>query len=122
MMHLIRLHCTKFYVAYTLAYVIFLFFARALYPGLVYVMIVCHFLQRDSVQVLLGMATAHMILKQVPRARNQLQRVTKMIWTSADAEDFEKSWLLLADIYIQTNKLDVATDILKKCVTYNKVS
>ena len=85
-------------------------------------MIVCYFLQRDSVQVLLGMATAHMILKQVPRARNQLKRVTKMTWTSADAEDFEKSWLLLADIYIQTNKLDVATDILKKCVTYNKVS
>ena len=79
-------------------------------------------LQRDSVQVLLGMATAHMILKQIPRARNQLKRVTKMTWTSADAEDFEKSWLLLADIYIQTNKLDVATDILKKCVVNNMVS
>lgn len=76
--------------------------------------------ERDSVSVLLGVATAHMLLKQVPRARNQLKRLSKMTWTSADAEDLEKSWLLLADIYIQNNKPDVAIEVLKKCTTYNQ--
>ena len=67
------------------------------------------------------MATAHMILKQIPRARNQLKRIAKMTWNSLDAEEFEKSWLLLADIYIQTNKLDMAIELLKKCISYNQV-
>ena len=62
-----------------------------------------------------------MILKQIPRARNQLKRIAKMTWNSVDAEEFEKSWLLLADIYIQTNKLDMAIELLKKCINYNKV-
>ena len=39
-----------------------------------------------------------------------------------EAEYFEKSWLLLADIYIQTSKFDTATDLLKRCLLYNKVS
>ena len=39
-----------------------------------------------------------------------------------EAEYFEKSWLLLADIYIQTSKFNTATDLLKRCLQYNKVS
>lgn len=39
-----------------------------------------------------------------------------------DAEDLEKSWLLLADIYIQSGKYDMAQELLKKCLQYNKVS
>jgi hypothetical protein len=42
-----------------------------------------------------------MLLKQPPKARNQLKRIAKMEWDSEYSEDFEKSWLLLADIYIQ---------------------
>lgn len=38
-----------------------------------------------------------------------------------DAEDLEKSWLLLADIYIQSGKYDMATELLKRCLQYNKV-
>ncbi len=38
--------------------------------------------QRDNVSALLGIATAHMILKQTPRARNQLKRIAKMQWNS----------------------------------------
>lgn len=62
-----------------------------------------------------------MILKQVPRARNQLKRVAKMQWTTEHAEEFEQSWLLLADVYIQTGKYDMAIELLKKCTNYNKV-
>jgi len=48
-----------------------------------------------------GIAIAYMHLKQPPRARNQLKRIAKLDWTSEMGEEFERSWLLLADIYIQ---------------------
>jgi len=42
-----------------------------------------------------------MLLKQPPRARNQLKRVTKLEWTEEFSNEFEKCWLLLADLYIK---------------------
>ncbi|ESO93623.1 hypothetical protein LOTGIDRAFT_189817 [Lottia gigantea] len=78
--------------------------------------------ERDHVGALYGMAAAYMVLKQTPRARNQLKRVAKNNWTMQDAEDLEKSWLLLADIYIQSGKFDMATELLKKCLYHNKAS
>lgn len=78
-------------------------------------------LQKDHVPALLAMATAYMILKQTPRARNQLKRIAKMNWNIIDAEEFEKSWLLLADIYIQSGKYDMAGELLKRCLRHNKV-
>ena len=69
----------------------------------------------------MGIASAHMILKQVPRARNQLKIASKVPWMPENAQDFEQAWLLLADIFIQSGKYDVALDLLKKCVMYNKV-
>ena len=77
------------------------------------------FLQKDHVPALLGMATAHMILKQTPRARNQLKRIAKMNWNPIDAEDFERSWLLLADIYIQSAKYDMAEELIK-CLMFQR--
>ncbi|XP_041371664.1 tetratricopeptide repeat protein 21B-like [Gigantopelta aegis] len=76
--------------------------------------------ERDHVGALYGMAAAYMVLKQTPRARNQLKRVQKNVWTIQDADDLEKSWLLLGDIYIQSGKYDMATDLLKRCLQYNK--
>jgi len=63
-----------------------------------------------------------MMLKQSPRARNQLKRLMKAPWNMEDAEDLEKAWLLMADIYIQSNKHDLALETLKKAIAYNKVS
>ncbi|KAK2509919.1 hypothetical protein MC885_009975 [Smutsia gigantea] len=76
--------------------------------------------EKDHIPALLGMATAYMILKQTPRARNQLKRIAKMNWNAVDAEDFEKSWLLLADIYIQSAKYDMAEELLKRCLRHNR--
>ncbi|XP_066468231.1 tetratricopeptide repeat protein 21B isoform X2 [Tiliqua scincoides] len=76
--------------------------------------------EKDHVPSLLGMATAYMILKQTPRARNQLKRISKMNWNPIDAEEFEKSWLLLADIYIQSAKYDMASELLKRCLRHNR--
>ncbi|XP_066543938.1 tetratricopeptide repeat protein 21B isoform X2 [Amia ocellicauda] len=78
--------------------------------------------EKDHVPALLGMATAYMILKQTPRARNQLKRIAKMNWNAIDADEFEKSWLLLADIYIQSGKYDMAGELLKRCLRHNKSS
>lgn len=39
----------------------------------------------------------------------------------AEADDLEKSWLLLADIYCQGGKFDLASELLRRCVQYNKV-
>jgi tetratricopeptide (TPR) repeat protein len=74
------------------------------------------------VGALVGVATGHMILKQTPRARNQLKRIAKTPWTSQEAESFERGWLLLADVYVQTGKYDMAIELLKKCLQYNQVN
>uniref|UniRef100_A0A7N8WU19 Tetratricopeptide repeat protein 21B n=1 Tax=Mastacembelus armatus TaxID=205130 RepID=A0A7N8WU19_9TELE len=76
--------------------------------------------EKDHMSALLAMATAYMMLKQTPRARNQLKRIAKMNWTIVDADEFEKSWLLLADIYIHSGKYDMAGDLLKRCLNHNK--
>ena len=80
-----------------------------------------------------------MLLKQPPRARNQLKRLAKMDWAMEYADEFERAWLLLADIYIQVRldrflksskkyltswtqggKYDLATELLKKVIQFNK--
>ncbi|XP_078408432.1 tetratricopeptide repeat protein 21B isoform X2 [Cetorhinus maximus] len=76
--------------------------------------------EKDHIPALFGMATAYMILKQTPRARNQLKRIAKLNWNAIDAEELEKSWLLLADVYIQSGKFDMAVELLKRCLRHNK--
>ena len=71
---------------------------------------------RENVGAVLGMATAYQLLKQTPRARNQLKRVAKHSWNFEDAEHLERCWLLLADIYIQGGKYDMATELLRKVI------
>ncbi|XP_050699357.1 tetratricopeptide repeat protein 21B-like [Eriocheir sinensis] len=75
---------------------------------------------KEHVGAILGMATAYMILKQTPRARNQLKRLAKAMWNFEDAEYLERCWLLLADIYVQTGKYDMATELLKRVLQHNR--
>ncbi|XP_020826210.1 tetratricopeptide repeat protein 21A isoform X1 [Phascolarctos cinereus] len=77
-------------------------------------------MEKESVPALLAMAQAYMILKQTPKARTQLKRLAKAPWALADAEDLEKSWVLLADVYCQSGKFDIASELLRRCVQYNK--
>ncbi|XP_053324276.1 tetratricopeptide repeat protein 21A [Spea bombifrons] len=76
--------------------------------------------EKEDASSILAVAQAYMILKQTPRARNQLKRLSKFNWSLAEAEDLEKSWLLLADVYIKSGKYDMATELLKHCLLYNK--
>lgn len=75
---------------------------------------------KEHVGPILGLATAHIILKQSQRAKNQLKRVAKNVWTFEDGEYLERCWLILADLYIQANKSDIAQDFLEKVITHNK--
>ncbi|XP_076827471.1 tetratricopeptide repeat protein 21B [Brachyhypopomus gauderio] len=59
-------------------------------------------------------------LKQSPRARNFLKRISKAQWTPAIAEDFEKSCLLLTDMYIKMGKSANAEKLLDDCIRHNK--
>uniref|UniRef100_A0A8D2HGL1 Tetratricopeptide repeat domain 21A n=1 Tax=Urocitellus parryii TaxID=9999 RepID=A0A8D2HGL1_UROPR len=76
--------------------------------------------EKDNTPALLAMSQAYMLLKQIPKARTQLKRLAKVAWSLAEAEDLEKSWLLLADIYCQGGKYDLASELLRRCIQYNK--
>ena len=43
-----------------------------------------------------------------------------MPFVQPSAAEFEKSWLLLADIYISNGKYDLAQDLCRRCLQYNK--
>ncbi len=101
-------------------------------------------MQKESSSVLLLSATAFVILKQAPKARNNLKRLCKISWNIRIAEDMERGWMLLADMYMQVSatsthayivytlylmhasvyqsgKYDLAIELLKRCLKYNKV-
>ncbi|KAF7708887.1 tetratricopeptide repeat protein 21B isoform X2 [Silurus meridionalis] len=69
--------------------------------------------------LLLIVAQALLLLKQAPKARNFLKRINKMNWSSGIAENFEKSCLLLADMYIKSGKYVNADKLLDDCIRYN---
>ncbi|XP_019763181.2 tetratricopeptide repeat protein 21B isoform X1 [Dendroctonus ponderosae] len=75
---------------------------------------------KENLGAILGMSTAYTLLKQQQRAKNQLKRVVKNAWNFEDAHYLEKCWLLLADQYIQSNKLDSANELIAKVVQHNK--
>lgn len=74
----------------------------------------------DNVPALLAMATAFMMMKQTPKARNQLKRISKMSYNVSEADEFERSWLMLVDIHVQGGKYDLAQELCRKCLKYNK--
>ncbi len=74
----------------------------------------------DYVPGLLAAAYAQFLLKQESKARNVLKRLNKLPFRSEDADDFEKAWLLMADMYIQSGKFDVAKDFCQQCLSRNK--
>ena len=75
---------------------------------------------RDHIGTAVGLAVAYVLLKQVPRARNELKRFAKNVWNFEDVEYLEWCWLLLADIYIQNNKYYMASELLHHVLQHNK--
>lgn len=76
--------------------------------------------ERDCVPVLLALAAGFTLQKQTAKARNYLKRVHKMPYNAEEGEDFERSWLLLADIHIAGGKFDLAQELCRRAIQYNK--
>lgn len=75
---------------------------------------------KDNLPAMLGVSTAYMIEKAPNKARNYLKRMAKMPYNQEYAEEFESAYLMLADIYIGRGKFDLAQELCKKCLGYNK--
>ena len=75
---------------------------------------------KNFVPALLCMATAFMLNKQIPKARNQLKRISKLPYDPEYASDFENAYLMLSGIYIRTKKFDLALQLCKRCLEHNK--
>ena len=74
----------------------------------------------EYVPALVALAYAFQLTKQTPKARQTLKRISKMDMRVGWEDDFERGWLILADIYISGGKFDLAQELLKKILEINK--
>jgi len=75
--------------------------------------------QKDYIPALLGMAQAFLIDGQHTKAKNALKRLTKLPFSHDFADDLEHGYLLLADMYVNKNKFDLAEDLCNRCLKFN---
>ena len=74
----------------------------------------------DNVPALLAMSSCFLMLKQTPKARNQLKRIAKLPFNSGEADEFERSWLLFAEINMKDKKrFEEARELCRKALKYN---
>merc|ERR1711988_1483744 len=76
--------------------------------------------ERDYLPALVSLSQAYLMLKQAPKARNHLKRVAKMQFVADLADDFERGWLMLSDVYIAGGKYDLAEELCRRCLASNK--
>ena len=69
---------------------------------------------------LVCLSQCYLMLKQPPKARNHLKRIAKMQFVAEYAEDFERGWLMLSDVFIASAKYDLAEELCKRCIVSNK--
>uniref|UniRef100_A0A8C2HW90 Tetratricopeptide repeat domain 21A n=1 Tax=Cyprinus carpio TaxID=7962 RepID=A0A8C2HW90_CYPCA len=69
---------------------------------------------------LLVTAQGFVQLKQIPRARNFLKRLSGMERSDTNTEDLENACLLLADMYIKTGKYTQVDKLLDSCIRHNE--
>ncbi|KAL9658433.1 hypothetical protein ABK040_005977 [Willaertia magna] len=74
----------------------------------------------EYVPAIVALSYAFQLSKQTPKARQQLKRISKMDIIPGWEDDFERGWLLLAEINIASGKYDVAQELLKKITQVNK--
>lgn len=77
---------------------------------------------REYVPALLALSNALVLKGEPAKARNNLKRISKMKFDPEYSTEFERSWLMLADIYIEIGKYEFAQELCKKCLQINKSS
>jgi tetratricopeptide (TPR) repeat protein len=75
---------------------------------------------QDYAPALVAVSIAYLTMRQAPRARNHLKRLAKMAYQPEFADAFELGWLLLAHVYIQAGKYDIAEELCNRCLTSNR--
>lgn len=53
-------------------------------------------------------------------AKSMLRNFSKYPYTIEYAEEFEKGWLMLAQVFIDSDNKDSATELLQRCLKYNQ--
>jgi len=79
--------------------------------------------KKDYIPALLAMSQGLIIQKQHTKARNQLKRVADLAkkgYNPDFMDDFERAWLLLAEIYIQSSKYDLASSLCHLAKDHNR--
>lgn len=66
---------------------------------------------------LMSLATAFMVQKQGPKARNLVKRLLKLPFDSELTDEWVKAHLLMADIHIEASKFDQAAESLNAALT-----
>jgi len=75
---------------------------------------------QEVVPGLVGLCTGLLIQKQQPKARGHLKRLEKQSYSQKFADDFEKGWIMLANIYIASGKYSNTQPLLERALLYNK--
>mmetsp|Transcript_8068 Transcript_8068/g.19162 ORF Transcript_8068/g.19162 Transcript_8068/m.19162 type:complete len:1324 (+) Transcript_8068:208-4179(+) len=75
---------------------------------------------REFVPAMLGLSNVFMFEKAQNKARNMLKRIAKMQHSQDLCDEFESAYLNLADIYILRSKYDLALDLCRRCLQFNK--
>eukprot|EP00474_Spongospora_subterranea_P004854 CRZ05312.1 hypothetical protein [Spongospora subterranea] len=77
---------------------------------------------RDYIPAYLALAHAFLELKEAPKARNQLKIIAGMTPGNAYADEFERSWLMLAEMYISSGSVDLAQKLARKTLEHSRSS
>ena len=66
------------------------------------------------------LATAHLIQGNTQKAQTCLKRLKEMEWKYEYADDFERGFLLMTDLYGRASKFDKARMAALRCIAYNQ--
>jgi tetratricopeptide repeat protein 21B len=75
---------------------------------------------KDNIAALLGLAQVYTFSSTATKVRNTLKRIAKTPHDFEFMAEYERSYLMLAVDYIERDKVDLAHDLCKRCLFYNR--
>lgn len=80
-----------------------------------------YYLQKEHVPALLGLARAIMATDHSSsKPRNILKRIAKLPYKEIYHDEFEQSYIILAEMYSTKEKYDLAHELSRRCLVLNK--
>jgi tetratricopeptide repeat protein 21B len=75
---------------------------------------------KNYVPAIVASAIGKLVLQKQQEAKNILKNLSFIPYQAEFAEEFERGWLILADIYIENASNDLAKEMLTLCLKFNK--